>query len=118
MDVIISSPAVRAITTALIISQHIMYPADQILLRNQLYDSSFKDYLNSIRDLKEGDQVMLAGHNNTISEFAQRLLMSNVNELKTCAIVAIRFNIMSWQEIAEKNGELLWELHPAAIKTV
>jgi len=118
VDLVISSPAIRAITTALIISKYLDYSPDSILMREQLYDSSVKDYLNCIADISKGNSIVLAGHNNTISQVAEKLSVQPVNDLKTCSIVAIQFNIDTWKDIADSKGDLLFELHPSAIKSM
>src|SRR4051812_22854209 len=70
-DLIISSPAVRAITTALIIARKIHYPEDKIILRKSLYETSSAEYLKEIAQLKESiNSVMLFGHNPIITEAA------------------------------------------------
>jgi phosphohistidine phosphatase len=115
IDVLVSSPAVRAMSTAIIFARHINFPPDEILIREKLYDSSIKDYLNCIAGIEKGDSVLLTGHNNTISDVAQKLSVQPVNELKTCAVVAIRFNLNSWMDILTSKGDLLFEIHPSAI---
>ena len=118
VDRVISSPAVRALSTAVIISRHLEFPADNILIRQQLYDSAVKDYLNCIAGIEKEDSILLTGHNNTISEVAQKLSIQRVNELKTCAIVCIRFAFNSWADIMVSKGDLLFEIHPSLIKNV
>src|SRR4051812_32340757 len=47
-DLIISSPANRAISTALIIARKIEYLEDKIVLRKNLYETSGREYINEI----------------------------------------------------------------------
>jgi phosphohistidine phosphatase len=118
IDLVISSPAIRAMSTAIIISRHLEYAVDNILIRQELYDSSVKDYLKCIAGIESGDSILLTGHNNTISEIAQKLSIQRVNELKTCAVICIRFAFNSWAEILSSKGDLLFEIHPSLIKAM
>ncbi len=118
VDVILSSPAIRAMSTAVIVSQYVNYSPDRILIREQLYDSKVEDYLNCIAAIENGDSILLIGHNNTISDVAQKLSVNKVNDLKTCALITIEFDIKSWKNIFSLKGDLLFELHPNEIKNL
>ena len=73
-DLVISSPAFRAVNTAIIFSKELGFPASQILLDENVYESGVRDYLqvaNSISD--EVKSAAIFGHNETIIEFAHYL---------------------------------------------
>jgi phosphohistidine phosphatase len=118
VDFILSSPAIRAVSTAIILAPYLQYSRDNISLKESLYDSSLKDYLNCVAQMSEGNSILLAGHNNTISELAQDLSTPAAKELKTCGITAIQFRINSWSDILFSKGELMFEVHPSLIKTM
>ena len=115
-DLIISSPAIRAMSTALIFSLHLKYPVDQIRIRKDLYDSTMKHYLQIIAEVEEVSSIMLDGHNETITEIAQKLSTQRILELKTCAVVALEFDIRSWKEIGTSKGKLIFHFDPNTIK--
>jgi len=118
IDVLVTSPAIRAITTALIFCNRLHYPAEQLLLRQSLYDSTMKQYLGCIAEVKKGDSLMLFGHNETISETVQKLYADRIDDMKTCAVVALKFEIQSWSDIQSSKGKLVFHIHPEAIKQV
>jgi len=63
-DLIVSSPAVRALTTAQLIADEIGYERRHIAVDDRLYASSAGDLLSVIRALdKKLQRVMLFGHN-------------------------------------------------------
>lgn len=106
-DLIISSPAIRAISTALIFARNLNYNANTIKIKQELYDTSVKEYLSVISQIDNTfDSVMLFAHNPTISDFADSLTKSLPTEMTTCAIAGIQFNINDWQEVKTKTGEL------------
>ena len=106
-DCIISSPAIRAISTALIFARNLNYDSKNILLEKPLYDSASKEYKAVVSKIKdENVVVILFGHNPTITNFANSLSSAAVEDLPTCAIVGIRFKTNSWKNISEIKGEL------------
>ena len=106
-DLIISSPAVRALSTALIFARRLNYEANNICIRQELYDTSVKDYLTVIKHIPDTiDTVFLFAHNPIISDTAHTLSKGLPNEMPTCAIAGISFVTDSWSSIKQKSGDL------------
>ena len=73
-DLILSSPARRALTTAEIVAKKLDYKLKDIVVDDRLYAGAVHDLLNVIH--KVGDKlerVMLFGHNPELTELAHRL---------------------------------------------
>jgi phosphohistidine phosphatase len=105
-DIIITSPAIRAISTALIFARNLNYNANNITIKQELYDTSVKDYLSVVHSADDKFKtVMLFAHNPTISDFANSLMKSHSIEMPTCAIVGISFNIENWKDVKVNTGE-------------
>lgn len=112
-DLIITSPAVRAMTTALIFARNINYDANSITIRRELYESSVTDYLSVITKTDEQfKSVMLFAHNPTITSFAESLCKSLPSEMATCAIAGIRFDCKKWSDLKTTKGELFMFEYP------
>ena len=104
-DLIISSPAIRAISTALTFARNLNYNANNLIIKQQLYESSVKDYLSVINLIDDRyESVMLFAHNPTISDLVNVLTQSLPMEMPTCAIAGISFETNEWQKA--KSGEL------------
>ena len=104
-DLIISSPAIRAMSTTLIFARHLNYHANTIAIKQELYESSVKDYLSVINSIdNQFDTALLFAHNPTISDVAQHLTQALPMELPTCAIAGISFEVNDWKKA--KEGEL------------
>lgn len=110
-DLIISSPAIRAISTALIFSRNLGYDAGAIRISEQLYDTSVKDYLEVLRTIeKEQQTVFLFGHNPIITNCANTLTKSVAHEMPTCGIAGIKIHTEDWKTIdAELNALSLFD---------
>ena len=107
-DLIITSPAIRAISTALIFARNLNYNSNNISIKQELYDTSVKDYLSVVDSIdNQIESVMLFAHNPTISDFANLLMKSHSVEMPTCAIIGISFDISNWKDIKANSGKQL-----------
>ena len=98
-DLILSSPAVRALSTAQIVAEKLDYRRKDIVVTERLYAAEVDDLLDVIRQL--GDElkcVMLFGHNPEFTELAHRL-SGEIAHMPTCAIAEFTFNAKSWSGI-------------------
>lgn len=100
-DLILSSPARRALTTAEVIAKKLDYRLKGIVVDDRLYAGGADDLLNVIRELDdESERVMLFGHNPELTELAHRL-SSKITHMPTCAIAELTFNAKSWSKIGK-----------------
>lgn len=103
-DLIITSPAIRAMSTALIFARNLKYNANTICIKQELYESSIEDYVSVINAIDNSyNTVMLFAHNPTISDVAQQLTQALPMELPTCAIAGIRFDVSDWKKANTGN---------------
>src|SRR5438128_6747757 len=90
-DLILSSPAMRALTTAEIIAKKLDYKLEDILVDDRLYASKADDLLSVIQKLGDKlERVMVFGHNPEVTELAHRL-SSEITHMPTCAVVEFTF---------------------------
>ena len=107
-DLIITSPAIRAISTALIFCRNMDMKPSAMVIHKNLYDSSVKDYLNNIINIDDKHKnVFLFGHNPIITDCANTLTKSFTDQMSTCSIVGIKGNI-HWGGFAENTNELVY----------
>ena len=105
-DLIISSPALRAITTAQLIAKEVNY--EKTITPNQYiyeaYVTSLQEIIEYIHD--SNDTVFLVGHNPGVSALAYMLCDLKEN-LPTCAVVEIQFDCNSWMDVNKSNSKLI-----------
>jgi len=69
-DIILSSPAERAIATAIILAKEMNYPKKKIVKNEVIYEASSSELLEIIEQLNDSlKSVMLVGHNPSFYEF-------------------------------------------------
>jgi len=100
-NLILSSPAKRALKTAEIIAKKLDYKLKDIVVDNRLYAVEADDLLRVIRGLGDkAERVMLFGHNPELTELAHRL-SSKITHMPTCAVAEFTFDAKSWSYIGK-----------------
>ena len=111
-DLILSSPATRAVTTAEIIAKKLDYKRSKIVLDDRLYAVSADDLLEVIHQLDDkAERVMLIGHNPELTELAHRL-SRKITHLSTCAVAEFTFDAKSWTRIGKDKPTKVTIEHP------
>jgi len=107
IELIISSPAKRAITTASITAEKLNYPLKNIRQEPSIYDAKVQDLLSIVNDLDdELSSVLMFGHNPGFTDFADYLTGSGILNIPTGGICKIIFNLDSWKEVSAHTGHL------------
>ena len=106
VDRVLSSPAVRAITTATIMTRELGVSAQKVQQDERLYLASPKDMLAVIRELGERSRhLMIVGHNPGMTEFADKISSERgIDNMPTCAIYTLQFEIAAWSELEWDSG--------------
>ena len=102
-DLILSSPARRALTTAEIIARKLGYRLKDIVVEDRLYAATPDDLLAVVHELDDkAKRVMLFGHNPELTELAHRL-SGKITDMATCAVAEFAFDIKSWSDIGVQD---------------
>lgn len=106
-DLILSSPALRAKTTAIAFAQALSYPPDSIRYDHALYASDVETILSLIRDVSPSVETLFVfGHNPEISECADLITDGDIDDIPTCGVVAMRLKNDSWESIGANSAEI------------
>ncbi len=108
-ELVISSPATRALTTAEFFSETLGYPEEKIQKRMEIYRGGVLDLLKIVQQIPDlYDSAMLFGHNPTLTEFSNLLTGSYTENLVTCGVIKIELDIESWKSANPDSGKLSW----------
>lgn len=110
-DLILSSPAKRAFSTAKRICKAIDYKKDLIKTDKRLYHADEELIMTVLHEIKQKYQVvMLVGHNPGLTDFVNALSMDHIDidNIPTCGIVAFSFQTDNWRDIGWGSGEFLF----------
>jgi len=98
-DLILSSPALRALTTAQLVAAEVGYATQDIVADERLYACSAESLLSVVRELDNKlRSVMVFGHNPEMSQLVSGLSDDNL-DMPTCAVAEFLYDSESWGDI-------------------
>lgn len=107
-QVLISSPALRAITTADHFAQLWEKPAGQMKQEEKIYEADITGLLEVVNHLSNNlHRAAIFGHNPGFTDFANYLSNGNIYNIPTCGIVLLEFQTDDWAEIGKGTGTLI-----------
>jgi len=100
IDHIISSPAERAYTTALIIADKLGIKAAKVVTDEKLFSGDASDALDILEGLDDSiKSVMIVGHNPIITQVANHFTNPKLDSLPTTGVVSVHLETTSWAEL-------------------
>lgn len=107
-DLIVSSPARRACHTARKIAAETGYPKAAIRISEAVYMRGVDALVSLLCSLDDDSQrVYLIGHNPDLTDLANRLSNTYIDEMPTCAVASIDFPFDSWTRVGQEKGKLV-----------
>jgi phosphohistidine phosphatase len=112
-DLLVSSPALRALSTAKIFAKSFEYLEGRIEINDSAYLADLGDIWNVIRSFDDGsDSVMLFGHNPGLTEFVNLFDNVYIDNVPTSAVICIAFSAENWEESSSEKAKVLWVEYP------
>jgi phosphohistidine phosphatase len=109
VDAFISSPAKRAKKTATIFAEAFGNDKKDLILEPSLYDAGVGEYPRLIGALDDSlDTVAIFSHNYALTDFANQLTNTRVDNIPTSGIYAVKAKCKSWKQFAETEKEFLF----------
>jgi phosphohistidine phosphatase len=112
--ILVTSPAFRALETALIFAGEFGINEEDVIMRSNIYHGiSLENLLNIISDLsEETETITLFGHNPSFSDITNSLCKEGCEFMPKSGVICISFNVRTWSEIKRNNGKLEYFLKP------
>jgi phosphohistidine phosphatase len=111
-DLLLSSPAKRALSTAKRIGEVLGFSKEKIKTDQALYHADEDELLNVIRGMNDkNDCVLIFGHNPGLTQFVNSMNHDRskfIDNIPTCGVVAFRFDTNSWKQIDFGKGDLVF----------
>ena len=115
IDAAYSSPANRALHTAMIFLRTINFPYTKFELSNELYDFSGEDVYRFVKGLNNDlDTVIIFGHNEAFTHIANSLGNMYIDNVPTSGLVQLKFDINDWSAVTK--GITVQTLFPKQLK--
>jgi phosphohistidine phosphatase len=115
-DLVISSTAVRALTTAELAAEAGEW-ACEIVTSHDLYASDPERVLEVVRDTNGGiGRLLIAGHEPTWSMLVTWLIGGGRVRMPTAAVACLDLPLGTWTDLAPSTCELRWLVTPKTLK--
>lgn len=104
--ILISSPAFRALETALIFATEYDIRPESLIIRSEIYYRFNEKTLLSIleSDASGNDSVVFFGHDPSFTNLVNFLSGNSVGEIPKSGIVCLSFNIADWAKLKPGSG--------------
>lgn len=112
-DMVVTSPAVRALETCKIICTEIGFDHAKIIEVPKLYHADAEQILEEVSAIKDRvnddeENMLLFGHNPGLTDFTNRLLNEHILNIPTAGIVCAELVIRKWKNVDWGCGKLLF----------
>ncbi len=116
IDAFISSPAKRARKTAEYFIAGYEQPKKEIIFIDELYlatPSVFASIVGQVSD--QYNTIAVFSHNNGITDYANTLTDTRIDEMPTCSIFAVKADVQSWSGFANAKKDFWFFDYPKAV---
>lgn len=116
-DLVMSSPAERAKTTAQFIADATGFKGS-IRFEKSIYEEGYGNLVQLIQSFPDtASKAMVFGHNPTLEQAAQFLLQSaGPVEMPTCAMLCLESHAATWEQAHPGKWTLKWFLIPRLLR--
>lgn len=112
-DVILCSHAVRAQKTAELLANGLQIDRNCIRVHTEIYETNIPDILSILYALPEHvNDVMIVGHNPTITEMASYFSDKRLVDFSTSAVFGVEMETGEWTEIHTAKRNSLFYINP------
>jgi phosphohistidine phosphatase len=101
-DFILTSPADRALHTALVMAREFGFSYDKVSLLPEIYDKSENEILSLIKlTNNQFSSLFLFGHNPDVTSLSNLFLKQQIDNLPTSGAIVLEFQTDRWADIGK-----------------
>lgn len=113
LDLIISSPAIRALTTAKIFARQLGYDKDKIMVESALYSFDLEQMIAITEKTDDHiSSLLIVSHNPTAAQMVMKLCNTEIEKFPTSGVFQLEMNAQSWSNAAEGNFKIVFSDFP------
>ena len=113
IDAFISSTAKRALSTAKYFAKAYNISEHDIIKASELYEAPYDVYFQVIKNIDNAfDTVAIFAHNPGITTFVNNLTQTNIDNMPTCGIFAVKTDIKKWNDFEDAKKEFWFVDYP------
>lgn len=116
IDAFISSPAKRAVSTANAFAEVYSFKVEKLITIPSLYEAVPEVFLKVIENLDdEYKRIAIFSHNPGITAFANQLTATQIDDMPTCSVFAIKADTNIWKNFNSAKKSFWFFDYPKAI---
>lgn len=106
-ELFVSSPAKRALTTAISIAEVFRIKKKSIQQEKNIYEASASSLLKIVNGFDNNyDFIAMVGHNPGFTDLAVNLCDCDIYNIPTCGMVLLEFTFADWKMVSAQTGEM------------
>ncbi len=112
-DYWLTSPAIRAYSTAIIFANAFKYDAEKIIIKQKIYEATAKNLTQIINAIPDNyKHVILFGHNPSLTNYFNEIVDSFADNIPTCGTMHVTSNSHTWKEFSNTKLKNDFYLYP------
>ncbi len=117
-DLIVTSDATRALSTAFIFARVMEIPSGTVSVKPEIYEANTEKLRSVISNLPDtANTVMLFGHNPGLTNFANAMCEDlDFDNVPTTGVLALDLNTKSWKDSGSIQGKTVFYKYPKEFK--
>lgn len=113
IDAFIASPAKRAKKTASIFAKKYKREKDDIIFRDELYGAAENVFYDTVITAdNKFDSIAVFSHNPGITDFANLLTGTKIENIPTCGVFAVKADCSTWAAFKDAKKEFQFFYYP------
>ena len=107
-DLLLSSPANRAFSTACFFAEAFGIPEMEIRKEERIYDAFPSDMVDIIQSLPADlETVFVFGHNPTFTSLANKYAERQIANMPTCSIAQVEADVKNWKDFSPGSAKVV-----------
>ena len=107
-DLILTSSAKRALTTAKTIATETGYSIKDLVADRRIYMADVEDLIQVLRSVDDSySNVAIVGHNPDLTDLANELTGESIDNIPTYGVVHATLAIESWRDLDQATAQLI-----------
>lgn len=116
IDAILTSPAKRAKATAEYFAKEYEIPKKKMIVIPELYMADTSAFVKAIKEAPpKADAIAIFSHNNGITDFANKLSDTRIDNMPTCSVFAVKVDIDDWNDFQPGKAEQYFFDYPKSL---
>lgn len=116
-DLVITSPALRALTTARVMVEALPYDSESLRLEESIYEAPVSTLLELVQACDDGVRhLMLVGHNPGCEQLVAFLTGEPAPRFVTCGVADLEVKTELWKDVSAATAKLQSYWYPKLFK--